>query len=100
MVLVHGLLGWGSYDELNKITAGIGTGGGTDYLKLYGYKCYAASVGPASSAWDRACRAVRSAHGTQVDYGILHAKNMPTTSTASATPAQMLIPGYTVKQHE
>ena len=58
VVLVHGLLGWGSYDELNKIIPyfGMGTGSVTDYLKLDGYKCYAASVGPLSSAWDRACQ--------------------------------------------
>jgi triacylglycerol lipase len=99
VVLVHGLLGWGSYDELNKIIPyfGMGTGSVTDYLKLYGYKCYAASVGPLSSAWDRACELYAQLTGTQVDYGILHAKKYAHDQYGvSYTQRNKLIPGYTV----
>jgi triacylglycerol lipase len=99
VVLVHGLLGWGSYDELNNIVPywGMSTGSITDYLKLYGYKSYAASVGPLSSAWDRACELYAQLTGTQVDYGILHAKRYGHDQYGvSYTQRNKLIPGYNV----
>jgi triacylglycerol lipase len=75
VVLVHGLGGWGSYDEVNDIVPywGMSTGSITDYLTVMGYKAYAASVGPLSSAWDRACELYAQLTGTRVDYGAAHA---------------------------
>ena len=75
VVLVHGLLGWGSYDEINSIVPywGMSTGNIADYLALRGYKAYEASVGPLSSAWDRACELYAQLTGTRVDYGAAHA---------------------------
>ena len=74
VVLVHGLMGWGSYDEINNIVPywGMSTGSITNYLALRGYKTYAASVGPLSSAWDRACELYAQITGTRVDYGAAH----------------------------
>lgn len=56
-VFVHGLGGWGNYDTVNEVAPywGMTTGSLLAYLESEGYDCYAASVGPISSAWDRAC---------------------------------------------
>ena len=43
------------------------------YLTGKGYESYAASVGPLSSAWDRACELYAQLTGTTVDYGAAHA---------------------------
>ncbi|MDE6412905.1 MAG: hypothetical protein K2K42_03285 [Eubacterium sp.] len=56
-VFVHGLSGWGSYDSTNKFLKYWGMFGGDllGYLNEQGFDCYAASVDPQGSAWDRAC---------------------------------------------
>lgn len=74
-VFVHGLLGWGSYDEVNDLVPyfGMTTGDLTAYLTSRGSRCYAASVGPLSSAWDRACELYAQMKGAVVDYGAAHA---------------------------
>lgn len=73
-VFVHGLSGWGSYDEVNKIMPYWGMFGGDlmGYLNDKGFDCYAASVAPSSSAWDRACELYAQLAGTVVDYGEAH----------------------------
>ena len=75
-IFIHGLNGWGSGEGLNNIIPywGATCGNLMDYLTEEGYECYAASVGPLSSAWDRACELYAQLTGTQVDYGESHSK--------------------------
>ena len=73
-IFVHGMSGWGSYDKRYEETPYFGLTSG-DILKSLnnrGYEVYAASVGPYSSAWDRACELYAQLTGTVVDYGIYH----------------------------
>ncbi len=73
-VFVHGLNGWGGEEGINKIVPdwGATTGDLMKYLTRQGYECYSASVGPISSAWDRACELYAQLAGTTVDYGEAH----------------------------
>ena len=73
-VFVHGLSGWGSYDELYAYLPYWGMAGGDlmVYLGEQGFDCYAASVAPTYSAWDRACELYAQLTGTVVDYGEAH----------------------------
>ena len=77
VVFVHGLLGWGQRDRIYRIMPywGMTTGSLTDYLSAKGYETYAASVGPLSSAWDRACELYAQLAGTRTDYGVKHAQD-------------------------
>ena len=74
IVFVHGLFGWGSDEGIDRKMPywGATTGSLTDYLNEQGYECYSASVGPISSAWDRACELYARLTGTRVDYGAVH----------------------------
>lgn len=73
-VFVHGLGGWGEGEGINKTVQY--WGGGTFDLKQYltaqGYEVYMPSVGPISSAWDRACELYAMLTGSTVDYGAAH----------------------------
>lgn len=73
-VFVHGLCGWGFDDGATEIFPywGLTTGNVFKTLEKQGYECYAASVGPLSSAWDRACELYAQLTGTTVDYGAAH----------------------------
>ena len=51
------------------------TGSLTDYLSAKGYETYAASVGPLSSAWDRACELYAQLVGARTDYGVKHSQD-------------------------
>ena len=75
-IFVHGLSGWGSYDAAYKLMPYWGMRGGDliKYLRREGYACYAASVSPSGSAWDRACELYAQLAGTRVDYGEAHAR--------------------------
>ena len=75
VVLVHGLLGWGSYDQINSIIPywGFTSGPIEPYLKEKGVEVYLASMGPVSSAWDSVCELYVQLSGTVVDYGAKHA---------------------------
>ena len=75
-VFVHGLSGWGSYDEAYKTIPYWGMLGGDlmKYLNREGYSSYAASVAPDGSAWDRACELYAQLAGTVVDYGKAHSE--------------------------
>ena len=77
VVFVHGLLGWGQRDKIYRIMPywGMTTGSLTDYLSAKGYETYAASVGPLSSAWDRACELYAQLVGARTDYGVKHAQD-------------------------
>ena len=75
VVLVHGLLGWGEYDDINGLIPywGMTATNTVKYLRSQGVEAYAASVGPFSSAWDRACELYAQLTGTRTDYGAAHA---------------------------
>ncbi len=75
-VFVHGLNGWGGAEGIDGLIPywGATTGDLMDYLRSEGYECYSASVGPLSSAWDRACELYAQLLGTTVDYGEAHSK--------------------------
>ena len=75
-IFVHGLSGWGSYDSRYRSMPYWGMRGGDlmAYLKSRGYACYAASVSPTGSAWDRACELYAQLAGTRTDYGKAHSK--------------------------
>ena len=77
VVFVHGLLGWGQRDRIYRIMPywGMTTGSLPDYLATQGYETYAASVGPLSSAWDRACELYAQLVGARTDYGVKHAQD-------------------------
>ena len=74
VVFVHGLMGWGERAGLNSVLPywGMTTGSLTAYLNSLGYETYSATVGPISSAWDRACELYAQLTGTTVDYGAAH----------------------------
>lgn len=73
-VLVHGLGGYGEDGDLNEDVPywGAETGSLVEYLRGEDYEVYAPSVGPISSAWDRACELYAQLTGTTVDYGEAH----------------------------
>ncbi len=73
-VFVHGYSGWGSYDARNASTPywGLGSTNVENSLRARDYQVYMASVGPVSSAWDRACELYAQITGTRVDYGKAH----------------------------
>jgi triacylglycerol lipase len=81
IVFVHGAGGWGEGSPLNAImphwgmTAGyVKDGSIKKYLASEGYEAYAPTMGPFSSAWDRACEMYAQMTGTRVDYGEAHSK--------------------------
>ncbi len=75
-VFVHGLNGWGGAEGINGLIPywGATTGDLMQYLQQNGYECYSASVGPLSSAWDRACELYAQIIGSRVDYGVAHSQ--------------------------
>lgn len=75
-IFVHGLSGWGSYDEKNQKTPywGMKSGDLIAFLREKGYDSYSASVAPHGSAWDRACELYAQLSGTKVDYGKHHSQ--------------------------
>ena len=75
-VYVHGLMGWGEHDQIYSAVPYWGLS--TDlmpYMTSKGYESYAASVGPLSSAWDRACELYAQLVGARTDYGVKHAQD-------------------------
>ena len=75
-VLVHGMGGWGTGSELDDEAKywGSSTGDLAQYLRERGYTTVTPTVGPISSAWDRACELYAVLTGGTVDYGAAHAK--------------------------
>ena len=75
VILVHGLFGWGDYDSLSGTMEHFGLTNGSikRFLNGLGTETYCASVGPVSSAWDRACELYAQLTGTVTDYGAEHA---------------------------
>ncbi len=74
-VFVSGYAGWGQYSQINETYQywGMLNGNLLKYLNTQGFECYAASVDPVGSAWDRACELYAQMTGTVVDYGAVHA---------------------------
>lgn len=75
-VLVHGMGGWGESAGINGVSPywGSVTGSLSAYLRSLDYQVEEATVGPFSSAWDRACELYAQLTGTTVDYGAAHSK--------------------------
>ena len=75
-IFVHGLAGWGSYDErYHRLPYwGMHSGDLITFLRAEGFDCYAASVSPTGSAWDRACELYAQLAGTKTDYGAVHSE--------------------------
>lgn len=75
-IFVHGLSGWGSYDKQYERMPywGMRNGDLMAFIKENGYDCYAASVAPVGSAWDRACELYAQLTGSKVDYGAVHSE--------------------------
>lgn len=73
-IFVHGLSGWGSYDDAYRRMPYWGMRGGDliAYLRENGFDAYAASVAPTGSAWDRACELYAQLAGARTDYGLAH----------------------------
>ena len=94
-VFVHGLLCWGGNDALNRIVPywGLASGDVLRFLNEGGYECCAASVGPISSAWDRACELYAQLTGTTVDYGAAHARRFGHDRFGVTYP-EPLVPGW------
>ena len=68
-VFCHGLAGWGEYDKKNEKMPywGRRTGDLVKEFRSGGYCCYAASVSPTGSAWDRACELYAQLAGVRTD---------------------------------
>lgn len=98
-VFVHGLLGWGGKDALSKAVPywGLASGDVLRFLNESGYECCAASVGPISSAWDRACELYAQLTGTTVDYGVAHARRFG-HERFGRTYSEPLIPDWSAEQ--
>lgn len=73
-IFVSGYCGWGQYDKMDDFMSywGMRNGDLIQYLNAQGFDCYAASVDPVGSAWDRACELYAQLTGTVVDYGFVH----------------------------
>jgi len=76
-IFVHGMLGFGENSKMSLAFPYWGMSKDVDllnYLRGEGVECYAPSVGPMSSAYDRACELYAQLTGTRVDYGEAHSK--------------------------
>ena len=95
-VFVHGLGGWGSYDRIDRFIPEWGMLGGSliKYLNRQGYACYAASVAPDGSAWDRACELYAQLAGAVTDYGAAHAAKAGHARFGRDFSAEPLIPDW------
>lgn len=95
-VFVHGYSGWGSYDARDSETPywGLGSTNVKNSLTSRGYQVYMASVGPVSSAWDRACELYAQLTGTRVDYGAAHSARCGHERFGRDFSGDPLIPDY------
>ena len=95
-IFVHGLSGWGSYDAKYKKKPYWGMKGGDlmPWLRNHGFDCYAASVAPSGSAWDRACELYAQLAGTRTDYGKAHSEKYGHERFGRDFTGQPLIPDW------
>lgn len=98
-VFVHGLSGWGSYDPANSFVRywGMFSGDVLGTLEKQGFRCYAASVNPTGSAWDRACELYAQLTGTVVDYGKAHSEKMGHSRYGKDYSKKPLIPAWSAE---
>lgn len=98
-VFVHGLSGWGSYDKTNKHLKywGMFNGDLLKYLGKQGFECYAASVDPQGSAWDRACELYAQLTGSKVDYGKEHSERCKHERYGKDFGGEPLIEGWSAE---
>ncbi len=76
-LLIPGMFGFGEDVAVSRLVPYFGVLTGVDIgeeLEKTGYESYQVNVGPASSAWDRACEMYAMLTGTRVDYGEAHSK--------------------------
>ena len=76
VVLVHGMFGYGQQQLTNSFLPYFGLYN-TDIRKMFneqGIHCVAPSLGPFTSAWDRACELYAQLVGGRVDYGKAHSE--------------------------
>ncbi len=96
-VFIHGYSGWGQYDERYEETPYWGLTL-TDFRKMFArwdQDIYMPSVGPHSSAWDRACEVYAEMTGTRVDYGEAHSKQCGHERYGRDYTGKALIPDFT-----
>lgn len=76
VIFVHGMFGWGDDEGINNYLPywGANTCNIIKHYNESGFETHAASVGPASSAWDRACELYARLTGNVVDYGKVHSE--------------------------
>ena len=91
VVFVHGLMGWGERAGINSVLPywGMTTGSLTAYLNSSAGETYSATVGPISSAWDRACELYAQLTGTTVDYGAAAQRARPRALRHHLRPAAL-----------
>ena len=95
-VFVHGLSGWGSYDDVYKLMPYWGMFGGDlmEYLNKKGFHAVCASVSPRGSAWDRACELYAELTGTVVDYGKAHSERCGHARFGADYTGRALLPAF------
>lgn len=76
VVLVHGFTGYGDEDKLTEKCPyfGMTNGNAAKAIREQGIECHTPSVGPYSSAWDRACVLYAKLAGGIVDFGKVHSE--------------------------
>ena len=97
IVFVHGYSGWGEYDEKNDRIPywGQASVNVKNDLERQGYRACMASVGPLSSAWDRACELYAQLTGTRTDYGAAHSAACGHERYGTDYTGRALIPDFT-----
>ena len=100
-VFVHGLSGWGSYDDTYRRMPYWGMRGGDlmVFLRGKGFSCYSASVSPTGSAWDRACELYAQLAGTRTDYGAVHSRQYRHDRFGTDFSGNSLLPGWDRDTH-
>lgn len=81
-ILVHGM--GGTAADFSSVS---------EVLSTQGKTSYAATVGPYSSAWDRACELYAQLTGTRVDYGAAHAKKCHHERYGRDYTGRAIVPG-------
>ena len=77
VVIVHGLMGWGEQDLIDKKFPHFGLTHEKDlckHLREQGIEVHRPSLGPVNSGWDRACVLWAYLFGGRVDYGKVHSE--------------------------
>lgn len=95
-VMIHGYSGWGQYDERYEETPYWGLTL-TDFRMMFDrwdQDIYMPSVGPHSSAWDRACEIYAEITGTRVDYGAAHSEKCGHERFGEDYTGRALIPDF------